>query len=1036
VDVIQAYQIRNRFTHLVVVAATTLAATNPPAIAEGQRPESDSAEAYTRAERLFWRADTLAESIGKKEQIEAARAWQQAVALYNGLGRKADAAATYSRIADTHLSIGQPDSGLFYRRLSLSIERDIGNRKAQAIELNKIGLLYADTDRPDSAIKYYHSSLVLRREIGDREGESLVLENIGRTYVDIKRTDSAVKYLHAALRTSRVLGDRRSEGIALGDLGGAYQDAGRPDSAFAYYRQALTVTKEVGDRADEATLLRNIGSLFRGLLGRDSALAYYRAAQAIIVSLGDRENEAIVLQKIGKVEADFGRPDSAISAYLASQRVSRELRDQRGEARIFNFMGLLYDAIGRPDSALRHYRESLGIARRIADRDTEALTLDNIGKVYIGLGRPDSALANFRGSLKLKIEIRDRRGEGWTINNIALVYSDLHMVDSALAYLRNSLAIAQAIGDRSDEGTILNNIAHQLDELGHPDSALKYYRASLAIRREVADRTGEGGTLSNLGYMHRELGQLDSALVYLRMAAPIREEVADRKGLGTTFKLLASVYYRMHEPDSALKYYGLSADLFAAVRRSAGIDENRVSYAETAASTYDAWISLWIDLAERATLERRRAYQFAALAAADRWMAQALLDLMRGTRVVDRRADLASEGDALAREVTTTGSSALVYHVSKDTIVVWLARDTSFTTARIRVPHDSLATWAGRFRSGLRVGARAARSLPPLETRPSAVKVARGVEEELSDSAGASTALIRLSDAVLPDTIRKMLPQSGEIVIIPHGVLALVPFAALPIGGSRDLLGSRLAIRYAPSLAALSEAEKTRASSIDPRESASLKSALVVGNPEMPSVYTAEGSIRLPPLAGAAKEGSWVASRLGSPLITGGAATEGSVRLGLPKATFVHLATHGVAYSSEAKARDSFVALAPDPTHDGLLTVGELLDDPALSLRSELIVLSACQTGLGDLKQAEGTVGLQRALLARGARSVLVSLWSVDDESTDALMRAFYEHWLEADRPSKAEALRRAQNDIRNNPSHPAWQSPRYWAAFQLVGAR
>ncbi len=127
------------------------------------------------------------------------------------------------------------------------------------------------------------------------------------------------------------------------------------------------------------------------------------------------------------------------------------------------------------------------------------------------------------------------------------------------------------------------------------------------------------------------------------------------------------------------------------------------------------------------------------------------------------------------------------------------------------------------------------------------------------------------------------------------------------------------------------------------------------------------------------------------------------------------------------------MALAPDERNDGRLTVGEILDDPALQLEAELVVLSACQTGLGDLKEAEGTVGLQRAFLAKGARSVLVSLWSVSDVVTEELMKRFYTHWLEdEDGPSKAEALRRAQEEVRETPG---WEHPRYWAAFQLVGA-
>ena len=111
-----------------------------------------------------------------------------------------------------------------------------------------------------------------------------------------------------------------------------------------------------------------------------------------------------------------------------------------------------------------------------------------------------------------------------------------------------------------------------------------------------------------------------------------------------------------------------------------------------------------------------------------------------------------------------------------------------------------------------------------------------------------------------------------------------------------------------------------------------------------------------------------------------------------------------------------------------------MLDGTISTLRAELVVLSACQTGLGDLKQAEGTVGLQRAFLGRGARSVLVSLWSVGDAATEALMKRFYTHWLrDTDTPTKAEALRRAQEDVRKMPG---LEHPRFWAAFQLVGAR
>jgi CHAT domain-containing protein len=201
----------------------------------------------------------------------------------------------------------------------------------------------------------------------------------------------------------------------------------------------------------------------------------------------------------------------------------------------------------------------------------------------------------------------------------------------------------------------------------------------------------------------------------------------------------------------------------------------------------------------------------------------------------------------------------------------------------------------------------------------------------------------------------------------------------------------------------------------------------------MPTVTAASGgTVVLGPLPGAGREAVAVADRFGVPAITDAEATESAIRASLPRADLIHLATHGFAYSSEGRSRDSFVALASDDEHDGILTVGEILDGPQLAAR--LVVLSACQTALGNLRQAEGTVGLQRAFLARGVGGVLVSQWSVSDRATELLMDRFYAHWLEdEDSPGAAESLRRAQEDVRATEE---FEHPRFWAAFQLVGAR
>ena len=212
----------------------------------------------------------------------------------------------------------------------------------------------------------------------------------------------------------------------------------------------------------------------------------------------------------------------------------------------------------------------------------------------------------------------------------------------------------------------------------------------------------------------------------------------------------------------------------------------------------------------------------------------------------------------------------------------------------------------------------------------------------------------------------------------------------------------------------------------------------------MPDPFRVDGqSYTLAPLGAARDEGKAVADSLGAPQwLTGAQATETAVRAALPGARLVHLATHGIVFTSDAHAQESFVALAPDPArgYDGHLSVAKIVD--SLTFRAELVVLSACQTAVGNVKSTEGTLGLQRAVLAKGARSVLVSLWNVSDESTLFLIQRFYHHWLhDANLPTKSEALRLAEADVRaeahnaRQPERRAWGDPFFWAGFQVVGA-
>lgn len=244
-----------------------------------------------------------------------------------------------------------------------------------------------------------------------------------------------------------------------------------------------------------------------------------------------------------------------------------------------------------------------------------------------------------------------------------------------------------------------------------------------------------------------------------------------------------------------------------------------------------------------------------------------------------------------------------------------------------------------------------------------------------------------------------------RLVIVPHGVLHYLPFAALLGADERALIDDH-AFRLAPSASVLKY--------IKPSVAGSRPDLLAFGNPDLGNakfdLEFAESEVKA--LAGMVPEARVLLRR---------EASETAFRKAAPLFRRIHLASHGQ-FKAE-RPLDSGLFLARDGEHDGVLTVGELY---TLSLDADLVTLSACETGLGQISHGDDVVGLARGFLYAGARSIVASLWSVDDQATSGLMQAFYRNLASAPRH---EALRQAQMEARK-----AFPHPFYWAAFQLTG--
>jgi CHAT domain-containing protein len=253
--------------------------------------------------------------------------------------------------------------------------------------------------------------------------------------------------------------------------------------------------------------------------------------------------------------------------------------------------------------------------------------------------------------------------------------------------------------------------------------------------------------------------------------------------------------------------------------------------------------------------------------------------------------------------------------------------------------------------------------------------------------------------------------KTAKLILVPHGALHYVPFAALQNKETNHDLIDDYTLTYAPSASVL---RFLRA-----KETPVNGAALILGNPASPL----PGLVKLP---GAEREATAIARILATRPHLGVNACE-SLLYGLGgKVDLVHLAAHGL-YDAD-NPLFSRVALAADDAQDGSLTVDEILSSVDLT-GVNLVVLSACRTAIGARSGGDEVVGLTRALLYAGTPAVLSTLWNIDDAASVGLMNEFYRRLAAGEHA--AEALRQAQLAVKKREQ---FGDPRYWAAFTLHG--
>ncbi len=285
--------------------------------------------------------------------------------------------------------------------------------------------------------------------------------------------------------------------------------------------------------------------------------------------------------------------------------------------------------------------------------------------------------------------------------------------------------------------------------------------------------------------------------------------------------------------------------------------------------------------------------------------------------------------------------------------------------------------------------------------------------------------LLRQLHEILIEPIASLLPTDPNVpvIFIPQGNLFLVPFPALQDANGKFLIEQHTIVT-APSIQVMDLTHQRR-QQLGARSLESLKpqDVLVAGNPTMPSIAPVIGEPpqQLAALPAAGAEANAIASFLNTQAILGARATKVDIMQQMPKARLIHLATHGLLDDIRQLGVPGAIALAPSSEDNGFLTAGEILE---LKLNAELVVLSACVTGLGKLT-GDGVIGLSRCLMAAGVPRLIVSLWPVSDLSTAFLMINFYENlknFTQLQPGDVAKAFNQSQKWLLNLTSEEAKQ--------------
>jgi CHAT domain-containing protein len=738
--------------------------------------------------------------------------------------------------------------------------------------------------------------------------------------------------------------------------------------------------------ASEAANRRVLHCIDLSIRDVGAAVVECEAAATAARRLGEREMEATALAFRAGCLSWIAQWDEGLRDGYRALELARDLPDSLATRHASLVLGAIHRERGDARQALQHLRDAIAKAARTRDPGTESLAHSVLARTLFWLGDYAGARTETDRARDLGRAAKVPYAEFFASWQRGMTELESRRLDAANTYMRAALQTAQSMGFDAGVANMHVNIADLSVESGELAAAVTALDAARTLiqQRRAPELFGP--------YLDETEGRLLAARGQHRLAA-VRFERAASRGASPWLQARALVGRAR-----ALRDQSLDGEAVAAYQRA--IEAVEATRADTPAD------------AQRAT------YMAANLAPYRELIA--LLWATGGPPLAERAFEVseAARARALRDALAAAGRSAQV------------ARPVTVATLQERLTAADLFIeylQAGQQLFAFAVSKSSVRWVAISDGTDERVRFLHGLGQQDGPASRLEPVARRLFDDLLAPLLEGVAPEVSNLIISADGVLHQLPFEVLqpPPAGRRSTASppvvNRYVIQYSPSAALLFRDRANTTSSM--MLAVSAPATLPVN--DALARLAANGAGPLRPLTFSGHEAATAFQQSGGQglLLTSATAQESTVkRAALSTFGRLHFATHAIV--NTVVPQHSALMLGSSDGEDGLLEASEIY---ALDLHADLVVLSACDTGMGQLLGGEGTQSLARAFLQAGAQRVISTLWPIEDRQSVVFMSRFYRALANGDRPAMALTAAKRASQASGMPA-------RVWAAFVLTG--